>query len=464
MRPSVTVIVLALTLAFFCLVTNASPVLTSETSDHAKMIVKRLSQVMEQSFDSLYHAQHATARLMVMHGAPASLVHIDRPNRKLHQEEPKPQSCASASSDMCRAPSPELSNCFLAVFNNPDVNLNGGFFALPTFLCQLSGSNSSCAATLITYVKTCVCVDYQPLFNLACPTAPSASACSKQASVQEFIALNTNSSEGFFGGIMNMGSMFGSMGSQPDLTMCGDASLYRTTTMINNLGTCLYDIVNALPLPTFATPPGGVNMRDLYVGSFKCALTAPSYRLQALCSGNVAKCYSALQSPSSNLGSCGTLSAGTCPAGCSAQLATFGATTQTSSSACCVRWFQGMADATPCSETPSITLTTMMGPECLSMMKLGASMCKPSGQGDQCPTPEMLNMYTSMPIFPAACSAGSPASKAVKACNVPTANLASNCATNSAPYVQSSVFAPLKTTTATLSFASTGLSQVQMPM
>jgi hypothetical protein len=459
MRPTVTVIVFALTLAFLCLVTNGSPVLTSDTSDHAKMIVKRLSQVMEQSFDSLNHAQHATARLMVMHGVPASRVHIDRPNRKLHQEEPKPASCASASSDMCRAISPELTNCFLAVFNNPDLNLNGGFFALPTFLCQLSSSNSSCAATLITYVKTCACVDYQPLFNLACPTAPTASACSKQASVQEFIALNTNSSEGFFGGLMNMGSMFGpNMGSQPDLTMCGDALLYRTTTMINNLGACLYDIVNAIPLPTFATPPGGMNMRDMYVGSFKCALTMPSYRLQALCSGNVAKCYSALQSPSSNLGSCGTLSAGTCPVGCSAQLATFGATT--SSPACCVRWFQGMADATPCSETPSITMTTMMGPECLNMMKLMASMCT----GDQCPSPDMLNMYTSMPIFPAACSAGSPASKAVKNCNVATTNLSPACAPSSAPYVQSSVFAPLKTTTATLSFASTGLSQVQMPV
>ena len=79
MRPSVTVIVLALTLAFFCLVSNASPVLTSDTSDHAKMIVNHLSQVMEQSFAALNHVQHATARLMVMHGAPASRVHIDRP-------------------------------------------------------------------------------------------------------------------------------------------------------------------------------------------------------------------------------------------------------------------------------------------------------------------------------------------------------------------------------------------------
>jgi hypothetical protein len=471
MRPPIIAIVLALTLASCYLVSSASPVHpvpSSYQSDHAKILVNHLSHVLEQSFDALTHAQHAAARLMVTHGAPASRLRIDRFTRKLHQSMsgPPPQ-CPGAQTATCQTLSPDVSACFMAAFNSGTPNIGDGFFGFPTFLCQLSSSHPTCAATLINYIKTCSCMDFQPLFNLACPTAPQASACSKQTAVQEFIALNTDSatSMGFFGGDMSMGDLFGSSPDSPtapDLKMCGDPLLYRTTTIINNLGPCLNDIINAIPLPS---PPSDMpqpgQYKDMILGSFKCALTMPSYRLNSLCSGNVAKCYSALQSNSSNLGSCNALSAGTCPAGCSAQLATFGSTSSTSIASCCVSWFQSQATAPPCSTTPSITLSSMVGPECLAMIKLSVSLCQPSPR-EQCPTPEMVNQYTNFPIFPPACSARSPASLAVQSCAVATASLAPQCADSSAPYVQSSLSAPLKTTIATLSFSSTGLSQVQV--
>ena len=459
MRPAVFVIVLALALTSFALGSNASPMPTGVERDRAKMILDNLSQVMKQSSDALAQVQQSTKRLMQTHGAPVGSFSTERPNRKLQQDV---QPCPGSSTAACTTPSQAVSACFLAVFNQPNMDSMGSLFGLPTFLCQLSTSNSSCAATLINYVKTCTCIDYQPIFNLVCPTAPSASACSKNTYVQQFIALQTNSSFGFFGNAaMNMGVLFDGFGKQPDLTMCGDPEVYRTTMLINNIGACLYDIVNAFPMPSFTTPPGGINYRQMMTGSLKCALTMPSYRLQSLCSGNVAKCYSALQAPSSNLGSCGTLSAGTCPAGCSAQLATFGATASTSPASCCVKWFQNMAGAPSCSTTPSLTMSNMMGPECTDFMNLASSACQPSA-GNTCPTPAMLSQYMNFPMFPAACSAKTPPSLAVAACAVSAMGLTAACADSSTPYVQSSLFAPLKTTTATLSFTSAGLSAVRI--
>jgi hypothetical protein len=299
-------------------------------------------------------------------------------------------------------------------------------------------------------------MDFRPLYNLVCPTAPTASQCSKNPGVQQFLALATNSSFGTYFSMMNFGELMSSLSGQPDFSFCGDHDFYRNALLINSMGSCLYDIASSFPIPSYATLPGISNYKEFMTQSVKCALTMPSYVAQTYCSGNVAKCYSALKAPSSNLGACSTLSSTTCPSNCKSSLATFGSSSSTLPGSCCVSWFQGMAAAPACnpSAPPAITMSTLMGTECVAMLKLSVKMCDP--QKSQCPDEQMINTYTNTAVLPAPCYAKSPASIAVAGCNVDT-SLTATCPSSSASFMESSLFAPLKKTVATITFASDNL-------
>jgi len=339
---------------------------------------------------------------------------------------------------------------------------NGGFnpFSLPALMCQAQtrdASFASCVPILFNQLKTCACMDFQPMYNLVCPTSPTASLCSRNAAVQEFLALNTNSSLGIFTPMSNFGRLMDPQ-QETDFHPCGDRSMYRSTILINSIGSCLTDIVNAFPFPTWfnATgPQGSIFAR----GAITCSLTAPSYLLSYVCAGNSGKCYSAIDAPSSNLNLCASFT-GSCSAGCRNQLSAFGNVSSNSPGKCCVNYFSQKTE-NDCSQTPTLSLSDVMGPQCTSFMKdsfsNGNIPTDPRG-----PNATQLAMMLSQKALPKPCPFGSRESSFIRQCNVPATNLEGACPSSddNTPWVQSSLFAPVKSTTVTMKFASTGLSTV----
>ena len=140
-----------------------------------------------------------------------------------------------------------------------------------------------------------------------------------------------------------------------DLSICGDRYLLRDVLLINNMGDCLDRLLDAFPVLD-VTYPGG--SPPAVMRSFlKCSVSWKPYYLQATCSGNLAKCYSAVRAPSSQLPSCQPLALSTtppnpmCPSGCSSELAAFGS--RNSSMSCCVEWFKGLASDDSACRSPT---------------------------------------------------------------------------------------------------------------
>jgi hypothetical protein len=436
--------------------------MTGESKLHAQAALDLLSDAMKRSAEALDFVEEATVNVMRKHD-PSFVLFQSSPkrlDRKLLQEEPD---CSASKSATCTSESqrPTLRSCMMALSSANARNPMNSPFALPSLLCQIANTNSSCVSDVIGFFKTCACVDFQPLYNLMCPTAASASTCSQNSYVKRFLVLNAqNSSLGFFGtSLMNL--PFPGTGTRPDLAPCGDADVYRQIFLINGMGPCLYSIVDAFPVPTniLSQPLSNtsLNVGQMIRGSFRCALTANSYRYQAYCSGNIARCFSLRQTP--DFGACRGASTSSCPAGCKDRLLAYGASSSTSSAKCCVKWFQEQAQAEPCSNAPAISLASLMGPECISFSKTMMDNM-PQMPGQTKLTPEQLNMIFNTATLPGQCAARSPASAAVQNCAVPAAGLQPACPDDSTPYVQASLFAPKQSTTATITFVSSSLKAV----
>ncbi len=434
-------------IAFFAIGSNAAPAMTG--IDHVNQ-VKAILEVLSKSA-----AQASKAVALPLHNFLAKSVYPSQ-NRNLKNQEQDP--CTTSGSPQCENPNAQARACMMEAASLFSSMQNFNPFAFPAMMCQLQTRNASCVPILLTMVKTCACMDFKPMYDLVCPTSPTASPCSKNVAVQEFFALNTNSSLGFFG--LDAFSSFGRLLATPsfDFSTCGDRRLYRITTIINNIGACLTEVVNAFPLPTWFNttgPQGTVFMR----GALTCGLTATSYSLRTVCAGNAGRCYSAINAPSSNLGSCASFTAGTCSAECKNQLSAFGAASSNSPGKCCVNYF---SQNTPqkCSQDRVLSTSDILGPQCTSFIKDGFSSgdfpVQPGG-----PTPQQIGMVLDMKVLSAPCPFDSPQSSFIKQCNVPTANLEGECPSSNTPYVQSSLFAPVKSTTVTLRFASSGLSAVR---
>jgi hypothetical protein len=318
-----------------------------------------------------------------------------------------------------------------------------------------------------------------------------------------------------------------SMCGDPDAYRCNCNKLYwnlllisrRQTVLINGMGGCLRVIVDAFPLPTplnSATLPGSsVKLADMMKKGMLCALTSPSYRYQTYCSGNVGKCFSLRTTP--ELSACKDATGSFCPATCRDQLVEIGNTSSTRfglGAKCCVRWFQQEAAAAACSvpssasgppqpgaaPTGGVSISALMGPACVGFMKtnMAAAMASQTpgkevspgapppppgkdGGGSIMMSPEMMNALFDMPMLPAPCSARSPFALAVQHCNAPTtgvilildsarseslidhAGLEAACAADNTPFVLASLFAPRKTSTVKITFASSSLKAVRVP-
>jgi hypothetical protein len=445
---------------------NASPLMAGDSSNQAHVAFELLSNAMKQSANALALVQEATIYTMAKHETSFNFFHsaATRPDRRLQQQE---QSCPASQTASCTSQieRPNLRSCMFALFKAAAGNPLNSPFAFPSLLCQLASTNSSCASDLIGYFKTCTCVDFQPLYNLACPSAPTASTCSRNSFVKRFLALNAqNSSLGFFGETM-MQFPFPQTGVRPDLAPCGNADAYRQTVLINGLGPCLYSIIDAFPLPTFVLSQTvtntSLNMGQMIRDGMRCALTAPSYRYQTYCSGNIAKCFSLRQTPDFDL--CRGATASSCPAGCRDKLAAYGASSSSSPAKCCVKWFQQQAKAEQCSDAAAVSVASFMGPECMGFVRTQLSNAPPQ-PGQPRMSPEMLNALFNTPILPGQCAARSPAALAVDNCAVPEAGLAPSCPDDSTPYVRASLFAPKQTSTATITFSSSSLKAVSAPL
>ena len=250
---------------------NAAPTMTG--IDHVNQ-VKAILEVLSKSAE-----QASKAVAVPLHNFLAKNVQNVHPsqNRNLKQDappggppgappggQPGGDPCISSQSQQCSNPSSQEQACMMqaqSLFGRMFVD--GGFnpFSLPAVMCQAQTRNASfasCVPILFNQLKTCACMDFQPMYNLVCPTSPTASLCSRNAAVQEFLALNTNTSLGIFAPMSNFGRLL-SPEQETDFHPCGDRSMYRSTILINSIGSCLTDIVNAFPFPTWfnATGPQG---------------------------------------------------------------------------------------------------------------------------------------------------------------------------------------------------------------
>jgi hypothetical protein len=444
---------------------NASPVFADAISNQPRQAAfDLLSSAMKRSAEALALVEQTTLDAVRLHDQSFASFHSAAATQHSARELQQDVSCSASQSEFCKSGPRDnlrLRSCMMAMFKTSVGSPMSSPFAFPSVLCQLANTNASCVSDLIGYYKTCACVDFQPMYDLTCPASPTASACSRNTFVRRFLALNTqNSSLGFFSEtLMNFAMPIGAM---PDLSMCGNVDFYRQTVLINGLGACLYDIVNAFPVPTFLlsqTVPGypALNLGQMMRDGMRCAVTQPSYRYQSYCSGNIAKCFSLRQTP--DFSACRGASPSTCPAGCKDQLAAYGNASSSNAAKCCVRWFQQQAQAPQCSSAAAISVSSFMGPECMSFMKKMVANA-PVQPGQPSLTPALLDMMFNTAVMPAACAAKSPAALAVDNCAVPTAGLEPACADSSAPFVLASLFAPRLTTTATITFSSSTLKAV----
>ncbi len=263
---------------------------------------------------------------------------------------------------------------------------------------------------------------------------------------------------GFFGTTLMSFPMPSTEAPRPSLLTCGDAEAYRRIVLINGMGPCLGTIIDAFPLPTYmlsATLPGSSRkFADMLKGGMRCALTHASYMHDTNCRGNVARCYSLRQT--SDFGDCASATGTSCSTGCRDRLAALGSTSSTSPAKCCVKWFQQQSTAEDCDA--KVSLSSVMGPACVAFMRSAMPAPSPSQPGQ--PTPDQMNMMFTMPLFPGPCAAKSAESLAVSNCNVPVAGLQAACPSDDTPFVLSSLFAPKKTTTATITFTSSSLKAV----
>ena len=321
-----------------------------------------MRKLIKVSADSIARVQHAANQQMEAHGIHAALLAASNKqlNKHLLQASPptdggpsKPMGnpCPGAATATCSgAPSASVMSCFIAAFEGqPSMN---GMFALPQLLCQLSSGNSSCVSTIIGYIKTCSCMDFGPLYDIACPN--SANACSNNIYVKQLIATQSVNNT-----LFDMGSFppvpqptsdgKGLIPPSLDLSVCGDHTMHRDILLINNMGACLGQLLDAFPLPEFIAHEGAPPL-SVIRKSLKCSVTWKPFYMQATCSGNVAKCYSSLKAPTNMLPSCLSMplpTAATCPSGCSTELRAFG--TANKSASCCVAWFQALAaDTSAC--------------------------------------------------------------------------------------------------------------------
>jgi hypothetical protein len=435
---------------------HATPALPHNSIPHAEDVFALLSKTIKQSAEAMAAAEKMAVDSLHSHLPSVS---NERPIRKMLQEEGA-MSCSAASTSECtqQGASASVQACMMAVFRASSGSPMSSPFTFPSLLCQLGTTNSSCVSSLINFFKTCACVDFQPMFDLACPASPSAHSCASNTFARRFLALNTNSSLGFFGTSLMNFPMPSTEGPRPSLLTCGDAETYRRIVLINGLGSCLGPIIDAFPLPTYmlaATIPGSSRkLADMLKGGMRCALTQASYNHDTNCRGNIARCYSLRQT--SDFGDCASATGTSCSAGCRDRLAAVGATSSTSPAKCCVKWFQQQSTADDCDA--KVSLSSIMGPACTAFMRTMMPAPSPSQPGQ--PTPEQINQMFTMPLFPGPCAAKSAESLAVSNCNVPVAGLQAACPTDDTPFVLSSLFAPKKTTTATITFTSSSLKAV----
>jgi hypothetical protein len=331
-----------------------------------------MRKLIKVSADSIARVQHAASQQMEAHGIHAALLAASNKHVNKHllqassptsvrdsggppQDGGGPPNmmaslCPGAATATCTGePSESLMRCYEAAFEGrPSMD---GMFALPQLLCQLSSSNSSCVSTIISHMKTCSCMDLGPLYDIACPN--SANACSNNIHVKQLIATqsvnNTLFDSGAFPPVPEPTSDGKGLIPPPlDLSVCGDHTMHRDILLINNMGVCLGQLLDAFPLPEISFP--GAPPLSVMRKSLKCSVTWKPFYMQATCSGNVAKCYSSLKAPTNMLPSCLSMplpTAATCPSGCSTELRAFGIANKTAS--CCVAWFQALAaDTTPC--------------------------------------------------------------------------------------------------------------------
>jgi hypothetical protein len=367
--------------------------------------------------------------------------------------DPSQYTCESARSSLCTQPSDALLAC-MRDFSDQAQSGMQKVIQNPLGLGSLFCAYPSCSALIINFLKTCACIDFQPLYDISCPSSPTASECSKNPYVQKLVSLSADPEDSLFHPEQMM--MFAELVPNPtkpfDFSQCGNSSVYKRTVLINGLGSCLDPLIAAFPIPTFMQdkPVQGmerVTYKQMMTSSLKCFVTAPSFLLQALCSGNVGKCYSA----ASLVPSCNKISPSQCSSACRTDLAQAGAVDSVSPAKCCVKWFQDQATAPACSTTPTLTLPTLMGADCVNFIKM-ASQASPQ------PIPDA--MFT-QPILPAPCPARSSASLSVANCAVTTPLAAACSADTSTPYVQSSLFVPKRTSTATITFTSRSLKAVR---
>jgi hypothetical protein len=435
----------------------ASPMLPGDTITQADLLSKTKENY--QHFSKVFAlVEDATMNALQKH-APA--LASSRSNRKL-QQDPSEMTCPGAATSQCTSPpSSSLTACLLA-FSKSGRNFNpmmSGPFSFASLLCM----SPSCTDILISYFKTCACVDYQPMVNIACPNSPKATACSRNTAVQSFVAWNADPAAGLFGFDV-FGKLFALLPQpylwEPDSKPCGDPKLYRRTVLINSLGVCLDELVAAFPNPTYMidarlpAPLNSLTYGQILKPSMKCAITFPSFLYQAMCSGTVGKCYSASQL--SAVSDCKNATSSFCPASCKQQLASAGAPDSTFPAKCCVKWFLKQAAAPKCSDTarmPTISLANLMGQDCVNFNLLIASASEAG--------PSMIESVFRKAMFMAPCASQSPFSQAVANCAV-TSSLEAACPNDVAtPFVQSSVFAPKKVSTVTVTFSSSTLKAVR---
>lgn len=432
---------------------HASPALPHGSIPQAEDVFALLSKAMKQSAEAMALAEKAAVDSLHRHVPSLS---NQRPIRMLREEGA--MSCSASSTSECTGASASVQSCMMAVFRAASGNPMSSPFTFPSLLCQLRTTNSSCVSSLINHFKTCACVDFQPMFDLACPASPSAHSCASNNFVRRFLALNTNASLGFFGTTLMSFPMPSTEAPRPSLLTCGDAEAYRRIVLINGMGPCLGTIIDAFPLPTYmlsATLPGSSRkFADMLKGGMRCALTHASYMHDTNCRGNVARCYSLRQT--SDFGDCTSATGTSCSTGCRDRLAALGSTSSTSPAKCCVKWFQQQSTAEDCDA--KVSLSSLMGPACVAFMRSAMPAPSPSQPGQ--PTPDQMNMMFTMPLFPGPCAAKSAESLAVSNCNVPVAGLQAACPSDDTPFVLSSLFAPKKTTTATITFTSSSLKAV----
>ena len=435
----------------------ASPTLSGDAITQADLLFKT-KENFEHHAKAFARVQEATMNALQKLVPEVPALSTFHTNRKLQQNPD--YTCPTTTSSSCTAfyGDSALGACALAFAKSVQSDFSPLLnpFSFASLLCMMP----SCMAKLTQFWNACVCIDFQPMLNIACPDIPTATTCSKTPAVRSFVAYNSDPATSMFGldGYLLLAKLMPMPGNwNPDFTPCGDPKLYRRTVLINSLGVCLDELVNSFPLPTpmknqrLPAPMNSLTFGQITTLSMKCAITFPSFLYNSICGGNVGKCYSASQLPA--VSECKNMTQSFCPASCRQQLASIGASASTSSAKCCVKWFQEQATtAPPCSKINTLSMASLMGQDCINMQLLFMSA---TGQTvDQ-------SMF-SMPFFPAPCASKSPASLAVANCAVPASGLEAACPNDvTTPYVQANMLAPKKVSTVTIKFSSSTLKAVR---